>query len=285
MSKEMHIFIPSYNRSQIVGKSLAHIPPGRRAYTWIVVRPGQVKGYRRVLGRYDWKLLELPEGNEGLANALQFICDTCVEQGIKKHVQMDDDLVMGYRRGSDPNPEKWWKGFRPTDKEYEQFWDRMEADLDKYAHIGMIQRQQLHVSKDTHTFNQRAVGLRGYRTAALKRVQINRTEFMSDFQQTLQLLLMGHTMLIYRDWYVQHIGFNTKGGWEGIRTPMRKLKSAKQFVDDYPEFVKLTFSQRKALGGVEWPELRIAWKKAADWGRANKWRGWQAGQPGAPLFS
>ena len=275
---DMHIFIPSYNRWDLVKKSLAHIPPSRRRHTWVVVRPGQRARYKLRVPR-EFKLVTLPEGNEGLAPALAYIQHLCVENGIKKYVQMDDDLVMGYRRESDPNPDKWWKGFSPTVDEYEAFWDRMEADLGDYAHIGLIQRQQLHVSRDKSTFNQRAVGLRGYRTAAQKRVEIDRTEFMSDFSQTLQLLCMGHPILIYRDWYVQHVGFNTKGGWEGMRTPLRKLKSAEQFVKDYPDFVKLSWSKRKALGGEEWPELRIAWKKAAEWGRANNWRGFAIDGP------
>ena len=267
MEDRMHIFIASYNRSAVVDFSLKHIWGGWRKRTHVVVRPEQLARYRSVIrDRVD--LITLPEGNEGVANAWNYIKEYALEHDIPKIVQMDDDIrSLAYRSGADPDPEKWWRGFKATEQEYNGFWLRMEHDLDKYAHAGIIQRQQLHATKDNLVYNRRVNGIRGFNTEALKNVQVNRTPLMEDFSQSLQLILQGHDLLVYHDWAFDHIGFNTRGGLQGIRTKELQMEAVQQFLKDYPPFTTMTMKRHKSRNNEEWPELRIAWKKAAEWGR------------------
>lgn len=256
---KLWVFIPSYGRAKHAARlSLRFVSPYIKSRTFLVVPEDQFLDYRRQW-RNNVHILKTPPEVDSLGKTQCWIVNKCKEYGIKKHVQMDDDQSLSYKRGTDPS--KPWSGYRPTNEELDALWMRMEDLLDSYPAVGLLPRMLLHTHEEPLKLVGPMIGVCAYRTNVISRLPLGKMDYLHDHFITLLLLMRGYQNAIICDWSQGHRSASMEGGQTSRRTPEELEATIDRFVSFFPEVA--TKHWKKRAGSEElWPNLKIRWKDA-----------------------
>ena len=256
----MHIYIPTMRRPRL--QYTLHELKNESPYPITLVVPSEeMEDYRDV----HTDILEVPPEVRGIAATRQFI----MEQADDEHVlMMDDDLTFAVRRHDDPTR------FRPpVPGELRGMLMAVEALLEQYAHAGIATREGGNRQTDQVLTCTRAPRVIGYRRSVFFKegVDFRNSTVMDDFEATLHLLTRGHANAILNVFVQNQRGSGTAGGASTYRTMEMHAAAAAKLQSRYPAFVKTVQKTTKtAWGGATRTDVIIQWKKALQYGKANK---------------
>lgn len=256
----MFIAIPTYGRANRQ-RTWANLPQELLEYTKFVVRPEELVSSRQSI--------VLPKHVKDIASTRQFIVEYAAKFG-NTVIMVDDDLDFAVRRRDDPTR------FTPADgvhliKAFEEIENILKAG--NFPHVGIACREGANRKLGTYIHDGRILRVHGFNLGCMlaERISFTPGMYMTDFDVTLQFLEAGHHNVCL-NWIVQNQpGSNTPGGCSGDRTLEKLATSAEWLHSRHPDFVTLVKKFTKSSwGGNERTDVRIAWKKAYEYGRARR---------------
>jgi len=259
----MHIFIPSYDRADMV-TTTNQIPISWRKKTFIVVRKKQVKDYKKA--NPNWTILSCPE--KGIARTRQWILE---KSSARYALMIDDDMQFGIRKeGKLPNCTKSDMGqlFRLL-----QRW--LQAGI---VHVGVSQRFGNNRVEESSVNVTRMNNVYAYNCAVMKDLkrshnigfhwleeQNPEATVMEDFAVTLHLFKLGYANRVTYDFCWSQKQSGMEGGCSSYRTYDAQKASAFEIAKHFPGIAipveKEAKVEWKGIGFKRW-DLRIMWKKA-----------------------
>jgi TET-associated glycosyltransferase-like protein len=252
----VHITIPTYGRAD---RQLTHqlFPHAR-----LVVQDREKHLYA------PSKTMVLPPDVTGIAATRDAIIKWCYPDYV---IMLDDDLNFAVRREDAPAK------FRPAyGVDYKEMIQQIVDCLELFPHVSMSPRQGANRETGQFLYNGRCMRVHGFNTKILVDNNIKGyhpdAPFMRDFYITLALLTRGYTNCIL-NWYVNdHPGSNVVPGGCTEQRSLELLKqSAEVLQSEFPDFVRLEIKQTKgSWEGKERYDVRISWKKAAEYGQRNR---------------
>lgn len=254
----MRIYIPTYGRS---GKqvTLKSIPKKLHSQVSLVVQKREASLYTWIGDHFDIQVL--PDNIRTIGPTRDWIIENHRNKKFGwKLVMLDDDIKFDTRRKDDPG-----KFIGSTEKEIIQIFEKIEAHLDIYAHVGVLAREGGNRATEKIIECARMMRVLAYDISILKKEKIafNRLSVMEDFDVTLSLLRTGYKNAILCDWVQGQGSSNAEGGCSHYRTLDLHARSARGLQKLHPDFVKLVTKKTKsAWGGEERTDVTIQWKKA-----------------------
>lgn len=217
----------------------------------------------------NW-LFSVPDNIDGITNKRQFIFEQCAALGKDKVLMLDDDLVFARRRKDNPTL------FLPaTDDDLLEAVNEMEDALDDYPHVGFGHREGGNRRPETQLFNTRMMRALGWNVPWImkKPYKINDVRLMEDFYMTLKLLTDGEQTCCLNWIVTNQKGSGTAGGCSTYRTAEMQAEAALTLKRHFPDFVEVVTKETKgAWGGGERVDVRIQWKRAAEYGASQRGR-------------
>ncbi len=251
----MHIYIHTYGRPnmQITLRSFSE---ELRKRTTLVVQEREAHKYRPHLDT-GLSVVALPPEIQTLSPTRQWILENAETD---KFVMMDDDLTFSHRL-----EDTGVRLHKSTQQHIKRMFDRIEAQLDNYLHVGISAREgNNHVAANSKEIG-RMMRILAYRkTDVIKSgARLDRILTKQDFDMTLQLLRLGHPNLVLYNFAHNQPGSNNAGGCSAYRTPDIMSKCSHELAALHPEFVKVVEKETKtSWGGGTRTDVRISWKKA-----------------------
>lgn len=256
----MHIYIPSMGRPRLQ-YTLAELKDESPYPITLAIPADEEQDYRDA----HEDLLLVPNSIVGIAATRQFI----MEQATDEHVlMMDDDLTFAVRRHDDPTRFRPWQ-----EGELRGMLMAVEALLQRHAHVGIATREGGNRHTDALLTCTRAPRVIGYSRSIFfqEGVDFRNSTVMDDFEATLHLLTRGYANAILNTFVQNQKGSGTAGGASIYRTMVLHAAAAEQLQRRYPAFVKTVQKTTKtAWGGATRTDVVIQWKKALQYGQANK---------------
>lgn len=247
--------------------TLQALPKEIRDRTYVVVEPQDEEAYK-ILGK---PLLVLPENDRGLWFARQWVLDYAHENMITKVVQMDDDLTFARRRDDDPT-----KFRAATDQDMLMMIGSISAELATHVHVAVASREGTNRRTELYIHNLRASRVHGWRADKLRGLGLRWDNgpvkhMIEDFWMELSLLTHRYPHQTI-NWMVQNqAGSGATGGCEIYRTMPVQTEAALALKRAFPDFVKVVTKKTKtSWGGQERTDVTIQWKKAYEYGVANR---------------
>lgn len=256
----MQIYIPTYGRHEIQ-HTLKHLPEKLQRRTKLVVQARDWKENKNTYHLYPCDgVVVLPPHIQTIAPARQFIMDLAHKQRIDKLVMLDDDLRFDTRRMDDKG-----KFVVSTDEDVIRLFKRIEKELDKYAHVGVLSREGGNRVPSATVQCTRMMRVLAYNVGVYheNKIKFDRLPLAEDFDVTLQLLRKGFPNLVLCEWVNGQGTSGAKGGCSHFRTIDLHNENAKKLAALHPEFIKVVEKQTKsAWGGQARLDVVVAWKKA-----------------------
>jgi hypothetical protein len=254
----MHIFIPTLGRAdkQITLHNLRDLAPEHKV--WLVIQDHES-------WLYDWphKII-LDKDIKTITPTREAIRTFCIVNKIDKCVMLDDDLQFYIRKSTED-----WHLRDPDVAELNGLFNKIELELDIYAHVGVSGREGNNFVKEYSSNNTRYMRLLAYRVKEWNECTYN-TEIMEDFDINLQLLLKGYPSYVFYHYAQGQRQTNAPGGCSTWRTHELHERNAYKLARLYPNFV--TTRQKENKSGGEFghrTEVTIQWKKAFQKGQEN----------------
>jgi len=252
----MRYIIPTHGR---VGRQVTYdrLPPDIQEQVTFVVQDCEAHLWRGV----GVRLAVLPLGITTIGPTRQWIN----ENFDGKICVLDDDIRFATR--GDGEETSRTKFVLSTHEEMREMFSDIETALDDYVHVGVSPREGANHRVEDVIKVYRAIRVHGIdatRAVSLG-ARYDRTNFMVDFDFTLQLLRMGHPNIILNNWVHNQGGSNTPGGCSTTRTLEELGKAADRLAELHEGFVRVSIKKTKseaAWGGGERKDVTVYWKKA-----------------------
>lgn len=257
----MKLFIPTYQRTD-KQKTWDNLPEFVKEFTYLVCGEDEREAHEKA-GR---QVLVHPEGYHRVAPKRQWIVENAGEDKI---VMADDDLSFRCR-------EEGSYKLRPMgDVDFAAMFDCLEKELDEYAAVGVSSQAGNNRSFPATLLTPgRMFTMYGLRADVLLRegIKFDDVAVMEDFHVALSLLRKGLPNAILQNWCWSQTKSNAAGGCSTFRTAQVQHDNAAKLAELHAPFVTLVEKESKAWGnGLETrTDVRVAWKKALEWGLANR---------------
>jgi len=211
------------------------------------------------------QVMAVPDSVKGIAKTRQWILENADCEQI---LMLDDDQSFRCRETGSYK-------LRPMlEEDYTAMLDAASETLRNYNAVGISAQ-----AGNNRTFPKSIVAPgRMYNMYALNRsflldndIRFDAMTVMEDFHVTLSMLEMGFSNAILQDWCWGSPGSNADGGCSNYRTVEVQREGALRLADLHKPFVTVVEKESKAWGnGLEKrTDVRVAWKKALEWGLAN----------------
>lgn len=273
----MRIYIPSCGRASLLQKGpLLWMPAEYRNMVTFVVYQEEEKVYRRTLNNMSMEsvgIVAVPEEVKRIAHKRHFIGKHAMLTGTPTFMMIDDDVNSMSIKCSEDDDNGMSNTRKPSSQDLSQMMIWIEQTLKEYAHVG-ISGKEGHGLHGNGPYpltveNTRMMRMMAYRTSDFLSVEHCRLEVMEDFDVTLQLLRTGRPNIVTYWWAQNQSLTNAKGGCSSWRTHELHEVSARRLAELHPGLVTLRQKKNKTGGEFgERTEVTIAWKKAAEQGRA-----------------
>lgn len=251
----MKIFIPTYGRSD-KQHTYNHLPKSvlKKYNVTLVVQEREKHLYS------EYPHIVLPKKIQTISPARQHIMEYAEKMGIDKVCMLDDDLRFDARRMDDGG-----KFTVATDAQVEALFKRIEKELSKYAHVGVLSREGGNRITVPTVECTRMMRVLGYNTKIYRKekIKFDRLPLQEDFDVTLQLLRKGYPNLVLCEWVNGQGTSGAKGGCSHFRTIELHNENARKLGELHAPFVKIVEKQTKgAWGGQARLDVMVFWKKA-----------------------
>ena len=255
----MRIFIPTYGRPHRQ-HTYHHLPAELQKRTTLVVQHRERHAYK------DYPNVHvLPSKVQTISPTRHYIMTLAHKEGWGKVVMLDDDLHFSIRRKNEPD-----KFTHPTDKQVVKLFERIEKELDKFTHVGVLAREGGNRITKPHVEVTRMMRVLAYNVEAFHAAGVRfyrgkgyETFAMEDFDTTLQLLRKGHPNRVLCGFVHNQGGSNTDGGCSHFRTLDVQNTNAALLAKIHDPFVKVVEKTTKtAWGGATRLDVTVQWKKA-----------------------
>ena len=252
----MKIFIPTYGRSD-KQHTYNYLPKSIQQRTTLVVQAREKHLYKNYPN-----LVVLPPSIQTISPTREYIKTMMAKNtnGDRKFIMLDDDLRFDVRRMDDNG-----KFVVATDKDVEKLFKRIEKELDKFAHVGVLSREGGNRVMTPTVQCSRMMRVLAYNVDVLvkEKVKFDRLPLQEDFDVTLQLLQKGYPNLVLCEWVNGQGTSGAKGGCSHFRTIELHNENARKLGELHAPFVKIVEKQTKgAWGGQARLDVMVFWKKA-----------------------
>jgi len=258
------IYIPTYKRVNRQ-TTWSMLPPEVREFTYLVAPPEEAE----TLDMLGYNVLSCPE--KGIANTRQWIIDQhdTDERGDILWM-MDDDLRFSARRTDDPR--KFTK-MEPESAEFLDMVAKMDDMMQRVPLGSVATRSGANRVTSQYRMNARIFDTWAINVSVAREhgIQVNRQEFMEDFDTTLQFLTKGFHTLSLNMFVCDDTGPNIQGGCGVYRDSAGQELAALQLAATWPGYVKT--EERPAWDGMDGEtrlDVRVQWKHA--WEDGVRWR-------------
>jgi len=256
----MKLYIPTYKRVD-KQRTWQVLPDSLKEITYLVC-PESESAVHVEAGR---QVFAAPDSIKGIAATRQWILENSDDDQI---LMLDDDQSFRCREDSSYK-------LRPMgDSDYEAMLNAAEVALESYNAVGISAQ-----AGNNRTFPKSIVSPgRMYNMYALNRnffldndIRFDAMRVMEDFHVTLSMLKMGYANAILQDWCWSSPGSNADGGCSNYRTAEVQREGALRLAELHSPFVTVVEKESKSWGnGLETrTDVRVAWKKAYEWGLVN----------------
>lgn len=202
-----------------------------------------------------------PPGVKGIAATRQFIGRhaAAYTHAHKKFIMLDDDLRFVRRKSKDD-----WHLQPNKPMDHVMMLAKVEAYLDKYAHVGISARQANNQMDLPAEYSVRCIRALAYRTHEFNRCVHGRVNIMEDFDVTLQLLAKGYPNAVLTYWAQDQAQTQAKGGCSDYRSHKLHENNVRKMAALWGDgIVRLRQKQNKTGGEFgSRLEATIYWKKA-----------------------
>jgi hypothetical protein len=257
----MKLFIPTYKRVN-KQRTWENLPDAIKEITYLVCPQSEAK-LHEAAGR---QVFAAPNSVKGIAKTRQWILENADDDQI---LMLDDDQSFRCRESGSYK-------LRPMeDTDYDAMIAALEEALKSYNAVGVSAQ-----AGNNRTFPKSIVSPgRMYNMYALNRnvlldldIRFDDMTVMEDFHVTLSLLKLGLPNAILQDWCWSSPGSNADGGCSNYRTSEVQREGALKLAGLHAPFVTVVEKESKSWGnGLEKrTDVRVAWKKAYEWGLANR---------------
>jgi hypothetical protein len=160
------------------------------------------------------------------------------------------------------------------DDDWKAMLDTLEETLDNYAAVGVSSQAGNNRSFPKELLTPgRMFTMYGLRADTLleEDIRFDDVEVMEDFHVALSLLRKGLPNAILQNWCWSQSQSNAAGGCSTFRSAQVQHDNASRLAELHSPFVTLVEKESKAWGnGLEKrTDVRVAWKKALEWGMVN----------------
>lgn len=257
----MKLFIPTYKRVK-KQKTWEVLPDAIKEFTYLVCPESEAKLHKAV----NRQVLAVPDSVKGIAKTRQWILENADDDEI---LMLDDDQSFRCREAGSYK-------LRPmVDSDYQDMLDAASETLKEYNAVGISAQ-----AGNNRTFPKSVVAPgRMYNMYALNRnffldndIRFDAMTVMEDFHVTLSMLKMGYSNAILQDWCWGSPGSNADGGCSNYRTAEVQREGALKLASLHAPFVTVVEKESKSWGnGLETrTDVRVQWKKALEWGLAQR---------------
>ena len=257
----MKLFIPTYKRVK-KQKTWENLPDSIKEFTYLVCPESEAKLHKAV----NRQVLAVPDSVKGIAKTRQWILENADDDEI---LMLDDDQSFRCREAGSYK-------LRPmVDCDYQDMLDAASETLKEYNAVGISAQ-----AGNNRTFPKSVVAPgRMYNMYALNRnffldndIRFDAMTVMEDFHVTLSMLKMGYSNAILQDWCWGSPGSNADGGCSNYRTAEVQREGALKLASLHAPFVTVVEKESKSWGnGLETrTDVRVQWKKALEWGLAQR---------------
>lgn len=259
----MHIFIPSYDRAEMV-TTTNQIPISYKRKTFIVVRKNQEKEYLKA--NPGWNIIPCPE--KGIAKTRQWILDYCEADYA---MMIDDDMQFGIRAKG--------KLSNCTRSQVKLLFTLLQNWLrEGFVHVGVSQRFGNNRVLEPYVDVTRMNNVYAYNVKTMRKLKKSHNvgfhwleeqnpaaTVMEDFAVTLSLFKLGYKNRVSYDFCWSQKKSGMDGGCSSYRTYDAQKESAFEIAKHFPNIAipvkKESKVEWKGIGFKRW-DLRIMWKKA-----------------------
>lgn len=256
----MKLFIPTYKRVT-KQRTWENLPDSLKEITYLVCPQSEAKLHEKE-GR---QVFAAPNSVKGIAKTRQWILENA---DVDQILMLDDDQSFRCRETGSYK-------LRPMkEADYGAMVAALKEALESYNAVGVSAQ-----AGNNRTFPKSIVSPgRMYNMYALNRnvlldldIRFDEMTVMEDFHVTLSLLKMGLPNAILQDWCWSSPGSNADGGCSNYRTAEVQREGALKLAELHKPFVTVVEKESKSWGnGLEKrTDVRVAWKKAYEWGLAN----------------
>jgi hypothetical protein len=268
MSDIIHMVIPTYKRAtERQQHTLRNIPEYLRPHTSLVVRQDQVEDYQPIADKFGCKLMKLPEGSSGIAQARKQIAEAL--EGTRYWV-LDDDLQFRCVEWEE-NPENgkpYTESIPATEAQMRRAITEINAFMDLGFTFGSCHVSNIPPNEKGYDVCSR-IWTNVFYSEKLPVYNLDwgdAHEMMpEDFHVALQLYIMGHPSIIFHKMRVSPVGStNADGGCAEYRNIENHNAGQQLLADLYPDFVKV-YEKVQTAGawkGIPKKALRVRWKDA-----------------------
>jgi hypothetical protein len=256
----MKLFIPTYKRVT-KQRTWENLPDSVKEFTYLVCPESEAAAHVQE-GR---QVFAAPDSVKGIAATRQWILENADDEQI---LMLDDDQSFRCREDGS------YKLRAMGDSDYKDMLIGAKLALKEYNAVGISAQ-----AGNNRTFPKSVVAPgRMYNMYALNRsffldndIRFDAMRVMEDFHVTLSMLKMGYSNAILQDWCWSSPGSNADGGCSNYRTAEVQREGALRLAELHKPFVTVVEKESKSWGnGLETrTDVRVAWKKALEWGLAN----------------
>lgn len=246
----MQIVIMTYGRHKNQ-KTFHNLPPEWQARTQLVVQEREKDLYKA----YD--TIVLPDHIRDLPSSRQWLLEN-LQTEDNKLLMLDDDLQF-FVRENGPG-----KLVKCTEADFIQMFETIEDRLDRYALVGVSQREGNNRQQKEEVEVTRCGGMFGIRLdrGRENNWRFDRTKTKEDMDYILQMLSQGCKNLVLFTWCREAGVSNAAGGCSVYRTDGVMKEDALHFAALWPGVVKVIEKQTKtSWGGGSRYDVIVQWKK------------------------
>lgn len=251
----LEVYIPTYGRATHQA-TWASLPAPVRARTKLVVQHRERREYSS-----EYPLLVLPPRVQRIAETREWIVRHHANTGgAPGMVMLDDDLRFDARRMDDGG-----KFVVANAKQITQMFRDIEAELHKYAAVGVLAREGGNRVLQERVYCTRMMRVLAYDTEVLlrERIRHDRLSVAEDFDVTLQLLRRGYENVVLCNMVQGQGSSMAAGGCSHFRTIELHNAEMKRLAELHAPFVRVVQKQTKgAWQGQARLDVVVAWKKA-----------------------
>jgi hypothetical protein len=241
------------------------IPEKWRSRVVFIVPNNEVEAYGKALG-HKFRIWPAAEHVTNYSQKFQWILDGLPRGGVRddpfsKCLIVDDDLVFSSR--SDPSRPNSLISIK--DPELTQdMWDRIEAELDNYALVGVHPRQMGNMAKRPYEMNGRIICMQGLNREMIGHVKVDQFPILADVVLSCTLLGRGIPNILLTTFFQDHGPCQAPGGCSIYRTPGMQRDAVSYLASRWPSCVKMVERRAKQanwLGGDSRWEYTCQWKQ------------------------
>lgn len=241
--------------------TLKTIPEKWKDRTYLVV-PEEEKD------KHDHQTLAVPPEVDNYSKKFQWILHNGMDDGFKKAVIMDDDLIFSrafVRLGAQ-------KKSLITIKDPElmsPLWEYMEELLENTALVGVHPRQMGNYVRDpNYVVNGKIICIQGVNREMIGKVKVDYYPILADVVLNCTLLSRGQGNKLITRFFQDHASCQAPGGCSIYRTPEMQAEACRFIADRFPHATLVTKKPKASKWmGEERVDLRVQWKKMYESGK------------------